>query len=136
MKLSVKEIVDRMFDNDPFSKWLGIERIEDGEGVSVLRMQVRKDMLNGFGVAHGGITYSFADSALAFSSNAYGNQAFSVDTSIAHTKKVFEGDILTTKVVEISRSNRIANYQVYVENQHSDLVALFNGTVYITQKEW
>lgn len=136
MKLSVKEIVDRMFDNDPFSKWLGIERIEDGEGVSILKMKVRKDMLNGFGVAHGGITYSFADSALAFSSNAYGNQALSVETSIAHTKKVFEGDILTTRVVEISRSNRIANYQVYVENQHSDLVSLFNGTVYITQKEW
>ena len=136
MKLSVKEIVDRMFDNDPFSKWLGIERIEDGKGVSILRMQVRSDMLNGFGVAHGGITYSFADSALAFSSNAYGNQALSVDTSIAHTKKVFEGDILTTRVVEISRSNRIANYQVYVENQHGDLVSLFNGTVYITQKEW
>lgn len=136
MKLSAKEIVDLMFDNDPFSQWLGIERIEDGKGISVLKMLVRKDMMNGFGVAHGGICYSLADSALAFSSNAYGNQAFSVDTSISHTKKVLEGDVLTTRVEEVSRSNRIANYQVYIENQNSELVALFKGTVYITQKEW
>jgi len=136
MKLSAKEIVDQMFDNDPFSQWLGIERIEDGVGISVLKMLVRKDMMNGFGVAHGGISYSLADSALAFSSNAYGNQALSVDTSISQTKKVLEGDVLTTRVEEVSRSNRIANYQVYIENQNKELVALFKGTVYITQKEW
>lgn len=136
MKLSAKEIVEQMFKNDPYSQWLGIERLEEGEGVSVLRMTVRKDMLNGFGVAHGGITYSFADSALAFSSNAYGNHALSVNTSISHLKKVMEGDTLTTRVNEISRSNRIGNYQIYVENQHGELVALFKGTVYITQKEW
>ncbi len=136
MKLTVKEIVDQMFNNDPFSQWLGIERVEDGKGVSVLKMKVRKDMLNGFGVAHGGITYSLADSALAFSSNAHGNHALSVDTSISHTKKVMEGDELITRVVEVSRSNRIGNYQVFVENQHQELVALFKGTVYITKKEW
>jgi acyl-CoA thioesterase len=136
MDLSAKEIVDQMYTSDPFSQWLGIERIKDGEGISILRMEVRKDMLNGFSIAHGGITYSLADSALAFSSNAYGKHALSVDTSIAHTKKVIEGDILTTRVQEISRSNRIGIYQVYIENQDEELVALFNGTVYITKKEW
>ena len=59
------KIVDKMYENDAFSKWLGIKRIEDGAGKSVLQMTVRKEMLNGFDIVHGGITYSLADSALA-----------------------------------------------------------------------
>lgn len=133
---SPKNIVDKMFENDFYSQWLGIERIEIGKGISSLRMKVCKDMLNGFGLAHGGISYSLADSALAFASNAYGLKALSVETSISHIQKVYEGDILTTRVEELSRSNKIGNYLVHIENQKNELVALFKGTVYFTAKEW
>ena len=131
-----ENIVARMYENDFFSQWLGIERIESGKGSSVLRMKVRKDMLNGFGLAHGGITYSLADSALAFASNSHGLKALSVETSISHFHKVYEGDVLTTRVEELSRSNKIGNYLVHIENQKQEQIALFKGTVYITPKEW
>ena len=133
---SPKEIVDLMFNNDPFSLWLGIERIKDELGNSVLKMEVRKDMLNGFGIAHGGIAYSFADSALAFASNSHGRQALSVETSISHTIKVNEGDVLITRVEELSLTNKIGIYQVFVKNQNLELVAVFKGTVYRTEKYW
>jgi acyl-CoA thioesterase len=64
------EIVHKMFDNDAFSKWLGIVVEEISEGKCVLSMTIRKEMTNGFGIAHGGITYSLADSALAFAANS------------------------------------------------------------------
>lgn len=130
------QIVDRMFNNDPFSKWLGIERLEDCAGKSVLRMTVRKEMLNGFAVAHGGITYSLADSALAFASNGHGVQSMSIETSISHTKKVVEGDVLTAIAIEKSLSNRIGIYDIEIINQNKDVVALFKGTVYRTGKDW
>ena len=131
-----KEIVDQMFNNDPFSIWLGIERIKDELGNSVLKMKVRKDMLNGFGIAHGGIAFSFADSALAFASNSHGRKALLVETSISHTIKVSEGDVLTTRVNELSLTNKIGIYQVFVENQDKELVSVFKGTVYRTEKYW
>lgn len=130
------KIVDRMFNHDSFSQWLGIERVEDGAGVSVLRMIVRKEMLNGFGIAHGGITYSLADSALAFASNGHGIQSMSIETSISHTKKVTEGDVLTAKSKEISLTKRVGVYQIDITNQNNEIVALFKGTVYRTGKEW
>ena len=135
-KPSPKEIVDRMYNNDPFSKWLGIERVEDGAGRSVLRMKVRKEMLNGFSVAHGGITYSLADSALAFAANGHGIQSMSIETSISHTKKVVEDDVLIATVKELSLSGRIGVYQVEVLNQNNEIVALFKGTVYRTSNVW
>ena len=129
-------IVDAMMDKDYFSQWLGIERLEDGEGRSVLRMTVRREMLNGFGIAHGGITYSLADSAFAFASNSRGRQAVSIETSISHTEKVKEGDVLTAVAVEEKLTYKIANYRITVTNQEGSVVGLFKGIVYRTSREW
>jgi len=131
-----KKVVDRMYNNDPFSQWLGIERIEDGAGISKLRMTIRKEMLNGFDIAHGGITYALADSALAFASNGHGRMSVSVETSISHTESLKEGDVITAVTEEMSLSNKIAVYHITIRNQEQKVVALFKGTVYRTGKEW
>ncbi|HIO72946.1 MAG TPA: hotdog fold thioesterase [Flavobacteriales bacterium] len=134
-KLATK-VVDQMYNNDPFSQWLGIERVEDGEGTSILKMTVRKEMLNGFAIAHGGITYSLADSALAFASNSHGIQSVSIETGISHIKPVKEGDVLTATAKELSLSNKVGIYEISVSNQDDVMVALFKGTVYRTGKDW
>lgn len=134
--MDAKQIVHKMFDNDAFSKWLGIEIVEIGAGISVLKMLVRKEMLNGFDVLHGGISYSLADSSLAFASNAYGRKSMSIETSISHTLPCKEGDVLTTKTIERSLTNRIGIYDISVINQDNKVVALFKGTVYRSDKEW
>jgi acyl-CoA thioesterase len=131
-----KKVVDTMFNNDPFSQWLGIERVLDAPGKSVLRMTVRKEMLNGFAIAHGGITYSLADSALAFASNSHGRKAVSVETSISHTEPLKEGDVITATAEEIDLRNKIGIYHITVTNQDKKTVALFKGTVYRTGKDW
>jgi acyl-CoA thioesterase len=129
-------VIDKMYFNDPFSLWLGIERVEEVAGHCTLRMTVRKEMLNGFGIAHGGITYSLADSALAFASNSHGRKAVSIETSISHTEPVREGDVLTAVAEEVNLSNKIGHYRIEVKNQHGQVVALFKGIVYRTGKEW
>ncbi|MBT7616492.1 MAG: hotdog fold thioesterase [Calditrichaeota bacterium] len=136
MSDTAKKVVDKMYENDAFSQWLGIKRIEDGAGISVLQMTVRKEMLNGFYILHGGISYSLADSALAFASNSHGRKAVSVETSISHTHACKEGDVLTTHTQEMSLSNKIGVYQITITNQEDKTVALFKGTVYRTSKDW
>jgi acyl-CoA thioesterase len=129
-------VVDKMYNNDSFSRWLAIERLEDAPGKSVLRMTVRPEMLNGFGVAHGGITYCLADSALAFASNSHGIQSLSIETSISHVAAVKEGDVLTTAVEECHLGNKTGVYHITVSNQEGKVVALFKGTVFRTGKAW
>lgn len=129
-------IIDAMFNNDPFSQWLGIERLKEGPGFCTLQLRVRKEMLNGFAIAHGGITYALADSALAFAANAHGRKCVSVETSISHTQPVFEGDVLTTEVDEVSLNHKIGIYTVRVINQHNVDVALFKGSVYRRSEHW
>ena len=133
---NAEKIVDLMFTNDAFSQWLGIERLKIAPGICDLRMKVRSEMLNGFAIAHGGISYSLADTALAFASNAHGLKCYSVETSISHVKMVAEGDVLTTVVEEKSLSNRIGVYQITVYNQNNEAVAFFKGTVHRSEKSW
>jgi acyl-CoA thioesterase len=129
-------VIDRMYLNDPFSIWMGIERLDEGPGHCTLRMRVRNEMLNGFAIAHGGITYSLADSALAFASNAHGIQAMSIETSISHTRPAKEGDTLTATATEKNLTSRIGIYEVVVTDQDGRTMALFKGTVFRTGKVW
>jgi acyl-CoA thioesterase len=131
-----QRIVDKMYNNDPMSLWLGIERLLDAPGNSVLRMKVRSEMLNGFSIAHGSITYALADSALAFASNSHGIQSVSIETSISHVAPVQVDDVLETEVSEINLTNRTGLYYITVKNQNGKAVAFFKGTVYRTGKEW
>lgn len=122
---------------DYFSQWLGIEVLEIKEGFCKLQMTIREDMLNGFGIAHGGITYSFADSALAFASNSHGQKSVSVETSISHTVSLKTDDIIIAEAIEEHCSNKIGIYSVRIYKAPDNaLVALFKGTVYRTSKVW
>jgi acyl-CoA thioesterase len=131
-----KKVVDNMYNGDWFSQWLGIERLNIEPGHCILRMKVKKEMLNGFAIAHGGITYSLADSALAFASNSHGRKSVSVETSISHIESLKEGDVITAEAKEVNVSNKIGIYEVTVTNQENRKVALFKGTVYRTSKDW
>ena len=131
-----EKIVNKMYDADWFSQWLGIEPVKVEQGHCILKMTIRKEMLNGFAIAHGGITYSLADSALAFASNSHGRMSVSVETSISHTVSLKEGDVIVAEAIEVSLSNKIAIYHVTIKNQKEEIVALFKGTVYRTSKNW
>ena len=135
-KPSATHIIDQMYNNDAFSQWLGIERLEEKEGYAKIRMIIRPEMTNGFNVAHGGITFSFADSAFAFASNSRGRHAVSIETSISHTKAVYIDDTLIAEAIEEHLSYKTAIYKVIVTNQNKEIVALFKGTVYRKSQEW
>jgi acyl-CoA thioesterase len=134
---SAKEIATMMMAKDYFSQWLGLQILEINDGACKLQMTIRKEMLNGHGTAHGGITYSFADSALAFASNSHGQRAVSIETSISHIKPLAENDVIIAEAIEESCSHKIGIYTIKVyRTSDGIIVALFKGTVYRTSKIW
>jgi len=129
-----ERVVSAMMTKDGFSSWLGIEIVNVRPRGATVRMTVRNDMVNGFGVCHGGVTYSLADSALAFASNTHGRVTVSIENTITYPKSVAVGDVLTATADEESGTNRLAFYRVKVTKAPDDVVALFTGTVYKTHQ--
>jgi acyl-CoA thioesterase len=133
---SPSEIVDLMYNNDAYSQWLGIERLNDSLGGSHLKMQIRDEMCNGFKIAHGGISYSFADSAFAFACNSHGLKSVSIETSISHVAPLHSGDWIEAIATKKHSSRKIGVYEVVVRKLDGTVVGLFKGTCYNTSKEW
>ncbi len=132
--LFAKKVVEHMMESDRFSQWLGINILEIAEGYAKIQMQVRDEMVNGFGIAHGGIAFSLADSAFAFACNNRNNLSVALDTSINFTKAVNTGDILTAEAKEQHNGRSTGLYLITITNQRNETVAHFKGTCFRTGK--
>ncbi|HAO03771.1 MAG: hydroxyphenylacetyl-CoA thioesterase PaaI [Chitinophagaceae bacterium] len=123
-----------MMQHDLFSQWLGIEVLEVIEGYSKIKMLVRHEMINGFGIVHGGIAFSLADSCFAFACNNRNVLSVALDTAINFTKPVHIGDMLTAEAKEIHNGKSTGLYHITIQNQNGHIVALFKGTCFRTNK--
>ena len=129
------DIPHKMLSQDAFSTWLGIEILECAIGRCRVAMTVRKEMLNSMGKAHGGISYALADTAFGFAANTHGKFAVSIETSINHIEALEEGDYLVAESVIETVKNRLG-FNIVEVKRGDELVALFKGVVYRTQKDW
>jgi acyl-CoA thioesterase len=127
-------VVNHMMKTDLFSQWLGIQVIEIREGYSKIKMSVRKEMMNGLGIVHGGIAFSLADSSFAFACNSRNNLSVALDTSINFLKPVHVDDELVAEAKEIHNGKSTGLYQITIRNQRNHIVALFKGTCFRTNK--
>jgi acyl-CoA thioesterase len=129
-----KKVVSHMMEKDLFSQWLGIDVLEIKEGYSKIKMTVRKEMINGFGIVHGGIAFSLADSAFAFACNNRNVLSVALDTAINFIKPIHVDDILTAETKEIHNGKSTGLYHITITNQKEHVVAVFKGTCYRTDK--
>ena len=127
-------VVKRMMQNDSFSQWMGLEVLEVREGYSKVKMTIRKEMINGFGIVHGGLAFSLADSAFAFACNNRNNISVALDVTITFTKAVNVDDVLTAEAKENHNGRSIGVYLISITNQNSEQVAIFKGTCFRTGK--
>ena len=131
---SPEAVVAHMMRHDLFSQWLGIEVLDVKEGYSKIKMKVRPEMINGFGIVHGGIAFSLADSAFAFACNNRNVLSVALDTSINFTKPVHVNDILVAEAKELHNGRSTGLYHINIINQKGHIVALFKGTCFRTNK--
>jgi acyl-CoA thioesterase len=129
------QIPYKMLSQDAFSPWLGIEILECEIGRCKVAMTIRKEMLNSMNFAHGGISYALADTAFGFAANTHGKYAVSIETSINHIEALEEGDYLVAESV-IEKVNHKLGFNIVEVKRGKELVALFKGVVYRTQKDW
>jgi len=131
---TTQQVVDKMLEADAFSRLLGLEVDEVREGYCRLHFLVTPEMVNGFNVLHGGVTYAAADSAYAFASNSHNRLSLAVSCTIDYMESGKVGDYMTVEASEESLRNKTNVYTVRVTNQNNTLIALFKGTGYRTSK--
>jgi len=122
-----KKVANLILKKDFASKSLGIELIDISPGKYQLEMIVKKKMLNGFGVCHGGIITTLADSAFAFACNSYNELALASSINVDFLKPANLDDKLIAIAHEINLSFRNGLYNVDVFNGSKELIATMRG---------
>ena len=118
-------------EKDLFSQHVGIELIEMAEGSAKARLNIQKHHLNGAGLTQGGVIFTLADLVFAAASNSYGPVAVAINASISFVKASTEGAVLTAEAKEVSRNRKLASYTIHVTDDQQEMVAVFQGMVYI-----
>lgn len=129
-----------LLENDHASKWMGIEVLALGDGHATIRMTLRQEMLNGFGMAHGGMIFALADSAFALACNPVnpgpgdaGNITVAAGVDINFLKPAHLGQMLTAVADRRSCMGRSGLYDIQIfaantrTNNPGELIAEFRG---------
>ena len=125
-----EEVGRRMFAKDRAAQAQGMRVEAMAPGAATLSMTVRPDMLNGFGICHGGLITTLADTAFAYACNAYNELTVASGLSVDFVAPGREGDVLTAVGTELTRNGRTGVYDVVVTNQRGERIALFRGKSY------
>jgi acyl-CoA thioesterase len=121
---------DAMFERDMASRHLGMSILNVGPGLARLQMTIREEMVQGHASCHGGYIFTLADSTFAFACNTYDLETVAAGCQIEYVAPGKVGDVLTATAREQTRRGRTGVYDVRVENQRGELVALFRGKSY------
>lgn len=128
-------VFHKMMEKDFCSQWMGIEPVLLEEGHCKIKMTVKREMLNGYSIMHGGIAFAFADSAFAFASNSYGRIAVSINGSMSYARSAKEGEVLIAEAKALNVNYKTADFDVNVMNEAGEIYYFFRGTVYRSSKE-
>lgn len=121
---------EAMLSRDRASQWLGMALEDARVGYARVAMTITETMVNGHAIAHGGMTYTLADSAFAFACNSRNEPNVALQCSISYTTAVRLGDRLVAEALEQSSKGRTGVYDITVTRGDGELVALFRGVCY------
>lgn len=121
---------DAMYSRDKATRALNMKIEHVAPGEATLSMTVTEQMIQGHDSCHGGYIFTLADSTFAFSCNTYNTVTVAQGCTIDYIAPGKLGDRLTAHGKEQSRGKRTGVYDIRIENQRGELVALFRGKSY------
>ena len=121
---------DVMYGNDTATQALGITIDIPAVGCAEARFEERPDMINGYGVCHGGYIFTLADTAFAYACNARDNVTVAASAGIEFLRPAKVGDVLVAIARERFAGGRTGLYNIVVTNQDAEEIALFRGRSY------
>ncbi len=119
-----------MWERDRACQHLGMRVQTVRPGYALVSMQVTNTMVNGHDICHGGLIFTLADSAFAYSCNSYNQNTVASGCSIDFLAPARAGDTLEAEALERSRSGRTGVYDITVRVVGGKTVALFRGKSY------
>jgi len=130
MDEKVIEVIKQRVAAEPFARKLGLRLLRLEPGYALVEMDLKSDMVNIFGMAHGGAIFSLIDEAFEISCNAHGTVAVALNMTVTYHRPPTKGGVLRAESKEIYRSNKTATYEIKVTDGENILIASCQALAY------
>ena len=135
MDEKLKKAIYKAARNEPFAKNLGMTLVDLALGYSRVEMTYHADKMdNIYQRAHGGAIYSLIDEAFETSCQTHGDIAVALNVNVSYTASPEPGARLTAEAREITRSKKIAHYDISVTDDAGQLIAAAKTIAFRTGK--
>ena len=123
-----------ILEGDATSAWMGLHVELAEKDHAVVRMTVREEMVNGFGITHGGLVFALADTAFAYACNEDDRVTVASGADITFARASHVGTRLTATAERRWRSGRNGLYDVRIADESGAVVAEFRGRSFTTDR--
>jgi acyl-CoA thioesterase len=130
-----EEYIKEIFNNCNVGRLLDIEILEVEEGRARGKLTIKKEHINVFGNAHGGILFTFADHVGGACGNSLGKVALLVESSIQYMKGANEGETVFAEAQLVHKGKKIGRIDISIVRENGDLIALMHMVFYIKSDE-
>jgi acyl-CoA thioesterase len=126
----MQKLLAEKFSEEPYAKLFGIDLVELDFGRALVKMEIKEEMMNLFGMAHGGAVFSLLDAAFELAANSYGTVAVALSMSVNYINPALKGKTLFAEAREVSRSSRISTYDLEVKGSGGEIIAACQAMAY------
>jgi len=130
MESKIKDAFIKQVGNEPFARKFALALVDLGDGYSKVEMTYTADMNNIFGLAHGGAIFALIDEAFQTACNSHGTLAVALNLSITYIAPAVLGSRLTAEAREYSRTRKTASYEIKVNDDQGNLLAVCQALAY------
>ncbi|MEO5611866.1 MAG: hydroxyphenylacetyl-CoA thioesterase PaaI [Sphingomicrobium sp.] len=120
-------VAHQMLSDEGTGPAWGIAIEEARSGYARISMTLTADMLNGHGIAHGGMVFALADTAFAYVCNGDNVKTVAAQASIVFLGSAAAGETLIAEAEEVATAGRGGVTRVAVRTSDGRAVAEFTG---------
>lgn len=120
-------------EREEFSSSVGIELLDVTVGFCKGKLTLRPELMNSYGIVHGGCTYTLADTVSGIAALSHGKQVVTLNGSINYLSPASNTDALFAEAKEVKYGSKIAIYDVTITNAEGDLIANGNFSLFILE---
>jgi len=131
----VQKYIKDLFNNCSVGNLLGIEIVDVKEGKAKAKLTLKKEHLNVFGIAHGGIIFTFADHVGGACGNSLGRKAILVESTIHYARAVKDGDTLLGEAKLTYQGNKTGRIDIHITKNNGDSVAFMHMLFFFMEND-
>lgn len=133
--IQLKEVMLRVMKNNSYMQFLGIEMVEMKEGYGLGRIKYKEELLNPYGMLHGGSLYSLADIVAGSVACMCGYFVTTVSGTMNFLLPAVKTEYVYCEAEQLRMGRHLAVFSVRIKDDNGKILDSGEFTFFVTEQK-